>query len=110
MSAISRLRTTNYGVTRRFIMDRTARVGVIGLGRVGLPLAMQLSRAGFVVFGFDFDSARTNKLRLRKSYIWDFDVGPEETARDPGIHTTDDLSQIAEAGVLIVCFPRVHFE
>jgi nucleoside-diphosphate-sugar epimerase len=50
---------------------RTARLGVIGLGYVGLPLAVELAQAGFEVFGVDIDESRVKQLNQGRSYIQD---------------------------------------
>ena len=51
------------------IAKRTARVCIMGLGYVGLPLAMAVCRAGFSVLGFDIDSRKTDALNAGRSYI-----------------------------------------
>lgn len=51
------------------ILNRSARVAVIGLGYVGLPLAMAIAKAGFPVVGFDIDAAKTEALNAGTSYI-----------------------------------------
>lgn len=53
----------------RAIAERKARVGVIGLGYVGLPLALGFAEAGFPVTGFDTDAAKVNRLAAGTSYI-----------------------------------------
>src|ERR1017187_7715689 len=50
--------------------NRTARIGVIGLGYVGLPLSLLLSEAGFKVAGFDIDSKKVTDLEAGRSYIF----------------------------------------
>ena len=57
---------------------REARVGIIGLGYVGLPLALEFGRAGFAVLGFDIDPAKVEKLNRGESYI--FRIAAEEIA------------------------------
>ena len=51
------------------IKDRTARVGIIGLGYVGLPLAKAFATNGFPVLGFDIDPAKVDRLQRGESYI-----------------------------------------
>ncbi|MBU1626819.1 hypothetical protein KKB18_05555, partial [bacterium] len=51
------------------IKKRQAKVGVIGLGYVGLPLVMEFSKAGFELIGFDVDPEKTKKLNKGQSYI-----------------------------------------
>src|SRR3979490_2202768 len=53
------------------IRARQARVGVIGLGYVGLPLVVEFARAGFDVTGFDVDSSKTDQINAGRSYIPD---------------------------------------
>src|SRR5262249_10320960 len=53
------------------ISARTAKVGIIGLGYVGLPLAVEFARAGFDVTGFDVDASKTGLINAGKSYIPD---------------------------------------
>src|SRR4026208_154139 len=61
------------------IADRSARVGVIGLGYVGLPLAVEFARAGFEVTGFDVDASKVAEINAGRSYIPDVsaaDISP----------------------------------
>ena len=51
------------------IRARDARIGVIGLGYVGLPLAVEFARAGFTVTGFDVDARKTAQINCGRSYI-----------------------------------------
>ncbi len=53
------------------IRDRRAKIGVIGLGYVGLPLAVEFARSGFDVTGFDIDSAKPAQINAGSSYIPD---------------------------------------
>ena len=53
------------------IRTRDARIGVIGLGYVGLPLAVEFARAGFTVTGFDVDAKKAAQINCGKSYIPD---------------------------------------
>ena len=57
---------------------RQARIGVIGLGYVGLPLAVEFSRAGFDVTGFDVDASKVAEINAGRSYI--LDVRTDEVA------------------------------
>ena len=63
----------------RLIRNREARVGVIGLGYVGLPLALTLNSAGFQVTGIDVDENRVQRLCDRTSYVTD--VGSNQLAQ-----------------------------
>src|SRR5271154_89901 len=53
------------------IKSRTARVGIIGLGYVGLPLAMEFAKAGFVVTGIDIEQSKVSQLNRGQSYVQD---------------------------------------
>ena len=56
------------------IKTRTARIGIIGLGYVGLPLAIEFVKAGFPVTGFDIDPEKIKLLKQGKSYIKHIDI------------------------------------
>ncbi len=56
---------------REKILDRSARIGVIGLGYVGLPLAVEFARAGYATVGIDVDQQRVDKISAGESYIQD---------------------------------------
>ena len=60
------------------ISNRTARVGIVGLGYVGLPLAVEYAKAGFCVTGIDLSAAKTDSVNAGKSYIGD--IHDEELA------------------------------
>ena len=55
------------------IQDRTAKIAVIGLGYVGLPLAIEFVRAGFYVVGIDIDEVKIDSINQGKNYIKDVD-------------------------------------
>ena len=88
------------------IEQRTARVVVIGLGYVGLPLAETFAWAGYPVTGFDIDADKVAKLRRGESYIGH--ICPERVAELVGtgrFDATDDPVRFVEADVLIICVP-----
>jgi nucleotide sugar dehydrogenase len=88
------------------IIERRAVVGVIGLGYVGLPLAVEFGRGGFTVIGFDLDSNRIEAINSGHSYIPDV---PTESVRSlterKKFQATDDFSRLKEADVAIICVP-----
>ncbi len=96
---------TTYSVTRKLIRDKIARIGIVGLGHVGLPLALMFTGGGLVVEGFDIDADKVKKLSKRRSYLGG--IAPEEisSARDRGFHATTDLSQLSEMDVIVLCVP-----
>jgi UDP-N-acetyl-D-glucosamine dehydrogenase len=88
------------------IVQRTARIGVIGLGYVGLPLATEWARAGFLVTGFDIDSERVAMCQDGKSWI--DDVASDDLAalvREGFLTVTTDLSILAELDAVSICVP-----
>jgi UDP-N-acetyl-D-glucosamine dehydrogenase len=90
---------------KRRIENRTARVGIIGLGYVGLPLALLFSGERFRVTGFDIDEAKVNTLNNGNSYI--VRITPEEIggARADGFEATSDYDRLREMDVVLICVP-----
>ncbi len=88
------------------IRARTARVGVIGLGYVGLPLALLFEEAGFPVVGFDVDPAKPEALHRGESYIRH--IGAEKVAaafaRGRVVATTD-FDRLGECDAILICVP-----
>ena len=85
--------------------SREARIGVIGLGYVGLPLSLLLADAGFQVTGFDIDERKVRDLEAGRSYI--LRITPEEIgqARSQGFTATVDFADLAEQDAIILCVP-----
>lgn len=88
------------------IKTRKARVGVIGLGYVGLPLAMTVARAGFTVTGFDIDPGKITAIIARKSYI---EAVPDtvlavevEAGR---FAATGDFATLGACDIIVICVP-----
>jgi len=93
------------------IKSRSARIGVLGLGYVGLPLVIEFCRAGFSVCGFDLDETKVNLLTEGKSYIRHIDsatlaeiVGHGPNSR-PNFHPTTDFSLLHDMDCIIICVP-----
>jgi UDP-N-acetyl-D-glucosamine dehydrogenase len=84
---------------------RRARVGIIGLGYVGLPLALLYSEQKFPVTGFDIDQRKIDTLASGGTYI--FRITPEEiaAAKTNGFKATADYSQITAMDAIIICVP-----
>jgi len=88
------------------IAARSARVGVIGLGYVGLPLAVEFARAGFTTVGIDVDSRKTDAVNQGTSYIPD--VPTEEVARlvsTGRLSATTDAAVLASLDTVNICVP-----
>ena len=95
--ALSSLRTR--------IDRRTATVGIIGLGYVGLPLARAFSAAGFPVLGFDIDAAKVAKLNAGRSYIKQIPDATIAEMRRGGFAATDSFDRLNEPDAVIICVP-----
>jgi UDP-N-acetyl-D-glucosamine dehydrogenase len=88
------------------IEGREARICVIGLGYVGLPLAVEFARLGFVVTGFDVDRDRVSSISRGESYIQDVDGGDVVRLLEEGkLSATTDGEVLAEADVIFICVP-----
>jgi UDP-N-acetyl-D-glucosamine dehydrogenase len=91
---------------RSRIETRSARIGVIGLGYVGLPLALTFAEKGFATCGFDVDLGKIEALAQGKPYIRHLDPSRLPTALASGRFTaTDDFRRLSEPDVLIICVP-----
>lgn len=87
------------------IQSRTARIGICGLGYVGLPLALRFAEAGLPVLGFDIDPAKVAALNAGRSYIGHIGDGAVAAARQRGFEATGDFARAAEADALLICVP-----
>jgi UDP-N-acetyl-D-glucosamine dehydrogenase len=84
---------------------RQATVGVIGLGYVGLPLALRFAEAGVAVIGFDIDPEKPRKLAAGQSYINYIPDAAIAAAYAAGFSATTDFSRCKKADALIICVP-----
>jgi UDP-N-acetyl-D-glucosamine dehydrogenase len=90
----------------RKIESLAARIGVIGLGYVGLPLLAAFHRAGFPVLGFDNDPAKINALNRGENYLKHLGADLVRQMQKAGrFEATADMSRLAEADVIISCVP-----
>jgi len=88
------------------IERRVARIGVVGLGYVGLPLAVEFAKAGFGVVGLDVDRRKVERIRQGENYIPDIeDSDLQNAVRKGQLSATDDWDVVADLDVLIVCVP-----
>jgi UDP-N-acetyl-D-glucosamine dehydrogenase len=88
------------------IERRSARLGVIGLGYVGLPLAVEFGKAGFHVIGVDVDRARITKLRQGRSYVQDVPSADiRELVRSGRLEATWDFDALRRADTVNICVP-----
>ena len=88
------------------IKDRTATVGVIGLGYVGLPLMIEFAKAGFPVIGFDLDDSKIKHLREARTYIKHIPSERIKAVKKNGnFRVTTRFSHLRDADCIIICVP-----
>src|SRR5687768_16527238 len=91
-------------VLRQKISSRTAQVGVVGLGYVGLPLLVEFARAGYHAVGFDIDARKVEDVNRGHSYIPDVPSEAVATQRAEGrIRATTDFSELAQIDTVNIC-------
>ena len=87
------------------VSQRTAKVGIIGLGYVGLPLALLFSEEGFRVTGFDTDQEKVEMLNSGNSYIHRIEPEHIEQAQKAGFSALSDFSCVSEMDAILICVP-----
>ena len=87
------------------LQTRTAKIGIIGLGYVGLPLSLLLAEAGFNVTGFDIDDRKVTDLEAGRSYIFRIPAEEIQSAREHGFSATTDFSHLVDQDAIILCVP-----
>src|SRR5271170_2020366 len=90
---------------KKKLADRTARIGIIGLGYVGLPLALLFAEESFPVTGFDIDPSKVNTLNGGGSYIVRITADAIHRAKRHGFSATSDYSQTAGMDAILICVP-----
>jgi len=84
---------------------RDARIGIIGLGYVGIPLALRYHQVGFPVLGFDVDPERIETLNAGRSPIKHIDAAEIAAMVKDGFEATTDFARIPEVDAIIICVP-----
>lgn len=93
-------------VLQRRIVERHARIGVIGLGYVGLPLGLSFAESGFAVVGFDVDAERIAALNAGKSHISDISSVELASYMNHGLfRATADMSELGTMDAISICVP-----
>ncbi|HEU4374019.1 MAG TPA: nucleotide sugar dehydrogenase, partial [Telluria sp.] len=85
--------------------NRSAVIGIIGLGYVGLPLTLRYAAVGFKVLGIDIDATKVDKLNAGASYLEHIGAAQIGAARERGFEASTDFTRVAEADALIICVP-----
>jgi UDP-N-acetyl-D-glucosamine dehydrogenase len=90
----------------RSIADKSARIGVIGLGYVGLPLIVEFGLKGFEGVGFEVDAKKADDINAGRSYIVDVpDENVKKCINAGKLTATTDFSKLADCDVIIICVP-----
>lgn len=88
------------------ISDRASRIGVIGLGYVGLPLIIEFCLKGFDAVGFEVDEHKTREINAGRSHIVDVsDENVKKCVDDGKLTATTDFSKLRDCDVIIICVP-----
>lgn len=87
------------------LKTKTATIGIIGLGYVGLPLAIRYAEVGYKVLGLDIDPEKAKNIKQGKTYIEHIPDEAIQGLTDNGFEASDDFSRAREADALILCVP-----
>ncbi len=105
MSNIEKAVAQNLTEFRARIENRTAKVGIVGLGYVGLPLMLLFSEQKFRITGFDIDAEKVRTLNGGGSYIYRIPATEISAARAAGFSATSDYSLVSTMDAVIICVP-----
>ena len=95
-----------YRQLEKRIKNKSAQIAVIGLGYVGLPLAVELSKRGFEVTGIDTDTDRVNNVKNSIPYILDVEIKDiKKLVERDSLRPTTDFRKLSSADVIIICVP-----
>lgn len=87
------------------LQTKKAKIGIVGLGYVGLPLACRYGEVGYEVIGFEVDESKVDKLLNKQSYIKHIKESDIENMSKSGFVPTSDFSRINEVDAIILCVP-----
>lgn len=88
------------------LLDRSARIGVVGLGYVGLPFAVEKAKIGFQVTGFEQNTKKVAMINAGTNYIKDVKDGELRDLVERGlIRAVDDFASVSELDVVVICVP-----
>ena len=91
---------------KKAFIDRSVKVGVIGLGYVGMPLSLTFVQNNFKTIGFDIDRNKITTLMSGDTYLSHISAEEISQAITDGMFSpTDDFSRISEVGVIFICVP-----
>jgi UDP-N-acetyl-D-glucosamine dehydrogenase len=96
----------NLKLLQKKIVQHKARIGIIGLGYVGLPLAVEFAKAGFDVMGIEVDKDKTRMINQGKCYIQDVEEKElKELVRNNRLRATDNFSILKQVDAVSICVP-----
>ena len=90
---------------KSLIENKQSKIGIIGLGYVGLPLAIRFSEEGFKVIGFDIDDSKVDLLNNQKSYISHIEEELIGNMLEQGFMATTDFTKISDVDAVLICVP-----
>src|SRR3954451_9320128 len=106
MSETQTVLATTAQVLADKIRSRSARVGIVGLGYVGLPLAVEFAKAGYTVTGIDVSEDKTRSVNAGESYIGDISSATLAALVDSGkLRATTDFAAVLELDTINICVP-----
>ncbi len=97
--------TATLSELKKKVEARQARIGIVGMGYVGLPLALLFSGEGFAVTGFDVEERKVSTLNAGGSYIVRIPPNAIQQAQKSGFRATSNYSEIAQMDAIIICVP-----
>ncbi|HEV7276364.1 MAG TPA: nucleotide sugar dehydrogenase [Devosiaceae bacterium] len=104
--AADRAKESTFETLQDAIVSRRAKVGIVGLGYVGLPLALAANQAKFTVVGFDIDAERVARLNAGETIIKHIDGALLKSQVDRGaFEATADFDRLAEVDAILICVP-----
>src|SRR5882762_11589571 len=90
----------------KLITERRARVGVVGLGYVGLPLVVEFAGSGFAAIGFEVDQSKADRINAGESYIGDIESQTVRKLTEANrLKATTDFNLLPDCDAIIICVP-----
>jgi UDP-N-acetyl-D-glucosamine dehydrogenase len=97
---------TTAGILEEKIASRRARVGIVGLGYVGLPLAVEFAKAGFSVTGIDLHAGKTARVNAGDSYVGDISSSVlSKLVQEGKLRATTDFAAVRDLDTINICVP-----
>jgi UDP-N-acetyl-D-glucosamine dehydrogenase len=101
-NSVERIQENHYELLRAKIADKRARIFVLGLGYVGLPLAVALAEDGFPVVGIDLDQAKVDAVNRGRSYLEGVSL---DSPRAKTLRASSDCAALRKSDIVIICVP-----